>query len=123
MSMGLLTLASFGAVPGPFYNYVHYGTYATLYNLKLPYFNRYPNIEFLINIGWETFIASLAFGGMLLIEAKMAFCNNTISVSSKLTEMELNQMSDALEHRNGVSQGMSGPKLRIILMRVLYMDE
>ncbi|XP_055307819.1 odorant receptor 63a-like [Sitodiplosis mosellana] len=53
----------------------------------------------------------------------MAFCNNTIAVSSELIELELNEMSDEFEKKNESSEAKPVSQLQLILMRVLHMDE
>lgn len=120
--MLLLTSASIGVVPGPFYKFIHEGLYATVFILKLPYFNHYPNTEFIINIVWETFIILFAFGGLFLLEAVTALCNDTVSVSSKLSQLELNELSDEIE-QNGGSKVKHSTQLKRIIMRVSHMDE
>ncbi|XP_055309261.1 uncharacterized protein LOC129573089 [Sitodiplosis mosellana] len=121
--MTLILLASLGAVFGPFYSFVHEGSFETLYNLKLPYFNQYPSTEFAINIVWESFV-NLFDGifGFLVIELVIAICNDTIFVSSKLTELELSDLSNIIEEKRG-SKAKQVLQLKMILMRVLHMDE
>lgn len=120
--MVLIILGAFGSVPAPFYSFIFKCTYATLFSLKLPYFNRYPSTEFVINITWETFNSIIGVGIVLLIEVMMALCNDTISVSSELTELDLNELSDLLE-QNNASQAKQIFQLKKILMKVSHIDE
>lgn len=118
----LVILSALGAVPGPFYSYIHDGIYVTLFNLKLPYFNRFPSTEFLINITWETFNALIGIGIVFLMEFMIALCNDTISVSSQLTELSINELSDLLKQKKA-SKTKQILQLKKILMKVAHMDE
>lgn len=122
LTIMVIMLASIGAVLGPFYSYIYEGTFATFYNLKLPYFNADPPTEFIINIIWETMISLLGIIALFVLEIVIAICNDTISVSSKLTQMELNDLSDKIEKERG-AKSKELLQLRMILMRVAHIDE
>lgn len=117
-----MILASVGAVLGPFYDFVNNGKFATLYNLKLPYFNQEPSMEFVINIVWETLISSLGVIGLFELEVVIALINDTITVSSKLSELELSDFSKLIEGKLE-SKANRVLKLRMILMRASHIDK
>lgn len=119
ISMILTILASSGGISLLIYDIIFNGSYATIYNLKIPYLHESPRTEFLINIAWEIFINLMGICGILVIELSLAICINTITVSSKLSVLELTELSDELEKKSETI----AKQLKMIFMRVLHMDE
>lgn len=117
--MILTILASSGGISLLIYDIIFNGSYATIYNLKIPYLHESPRTEFLINIAWETFINLMGICGILVIELSLAICINTITVSSKLSVLELTELSDELEKKSETI----AKQLKMIFMGVLHMDE
>lgn len=115
-------LSFVGAFLGPFYAFIQNGSRATLYSVRLPFLHDNPNTEYIINVCWETFISLMGIVALFGMELMFVFINDTITVSSKLCESELNELSDQLESKRATYKE-SSQKLRIILMRTKFMDE
>lgn len=117
-----IVITSFtGAVCGPYYKFMTQGTRATLYNLRLPYFEDYPNMEFYINTCWETFTSFIGAIGLFNMEAAFTIVNDTITVSSKLCAMDLNKLSKYLEIKSRNTKYVRR-SLKLVLMKTKFID-
>lgn len=110
------------AAIGPFYTYIIYGTKSTFLCVRLPYLNTDPDLEFMVNISWE--MIGMCLGFISFIAVDVAFMNfiNTISVTSRLCELRLNEFSDNLEYKRGTEEQIR-KQLRIIMMQTKFIDE
>lgn len=118
VKMSVITISFIVASIGPFYSYVHDGTLATLYSLKLPYFNQDPYTEFLINVVWQFLITLIGGIALFLMEGAVTLINDTITVSSTLCCRELEELSDQQATENEQRR-----KLKMIFMKIIYMDK
>lgn len=121
LTLVVLILSFIGALIGPAYSYIQDGSLYTLYELRLPYFNQYPNTEFGINFTWQSLISVLGISALFCIELFMTMVNNAITVSSKLTVMELAEISDQLENGQ-ITQEQCSQGLKKIFMKIDYMN-
>lgn len=122
MIMSIEILSFIGAVLGPFYAFIQNGSRATMYSVRLPFLQDNPSTEFIINVCWEMFISSMGIVALFGMEMMFLLMNETITVSSKLCELELDELSDQLES-NRATKKQSTQKLRMILMKIKFMDE
>lgn len=116
--MFVICLSFVGAVIGPYYSFVRYGTLATLYSLKLPYFNQDPYTEFIINLVWQFLIGLIGVVSLFLVEVAITLTNDTITVSSELCLLELKELSDRQASKTELRR-----KMKKIYMRIAYIDE
>lgn len=122
--MTVIMLSFVGAVIGPFHSFVYDGTLFTLYSLKLPYFNRDPYTEFIINVVWQFLTSLVACVGVFVVEGSIMILNDAITVSSKLCCLELNELSEYLEVNYGPNAEIeSSYRLKKIFMKIAYSDE
>lgn len=122
LTIVIIVIASFtGAVCGPYYQFMTNGMRSTLYNLRLPFFEDNPNTEFLINMCWETFTSFIGAIGLFNMEASFTIVSDTITVSSKLCALELNELSKymEMEQKNTIYGRW---KLRLILRKTKFID-
>lgn len=117
VKMLLIMLSFVGAIIGPYYDFVHNGTLATLYCLKLPYFNEDPYTEFIINVAWQLLTSFFGVIGLFLIEGIITLVDDTIKVSAKLYRHELNELSEQQETEVEIRR-----RLKMIFMKMLYID-
>lgn len=118
----VIVITSFtGAVCGPYYKFISHGTQATLYNLRLPCFEDNPNMEFLINTCWETFNSVIGAIGLFNMEAAFIIVSDTITVSSKLSVMELSELSKCIEMGTKTTK-YARNSLKLILMKTQFID-
>lgn len=121
ITISLVILSFVGALLGPFCAYIQNGRMVTLYSVRLPFLQHHPNTELTINVSWETFMSLMGVVALFGMEVMFALVNDTITVSSQLCELELNELSEMLE-RQGPNE-KSHQKLRFILMKTQFMDE
>lgn len=118
----IIVITSFtGAVCGPYYKFMTIGMQSTLYNLRLPFFEENPNAEFFINTCWETFNSFIGAIGLFNMEAAFTIVSDTITVSSKLCAMELNELSKCIEMEQKHLKDTRN-KLKLILMKTKFID-
>lgn len=110
------------AVFGQLYSYVNYGTKSTFYCVRLPYFNADPDLEFIMNISWESFVICFALICFLGIDVVLVIIIDAINVSSRLCELRLDELSDNLEKKRGTEE-QTRQQLRIIMMQAQFFDE
>lgn len=110
------------ATLGPFYSYIHYGEYVTIYSVRWPFLNQNPNLEYIVNMVWESIGSMIGICGLIAIEILFTIINNTITVSSMLCKHELDEISHHLE-KNDSTEVKLRQKLLEILMKTNYMDE
>lgn len=122
IKMIVIIISFFGAAIGPFYSNIHDGTFATLYSLKLPYFNQDLYTEFVINVIWQFIVTVMGVSALFLMEGCFSILNDTITVSLKLFRLNLNLLSQCLENELGMN-AKSQQKLKTIFMKISYMDE
>lgn len=122
VAMTVLLSSFFLATLNLAYNNYRDGTKSTLYELRLPYFNKDPDTEFILQIAWELICDCMGAFGILLMEAVLAIINNTIAASVELCALELSRLSIYLEEKNGIDK-QSNRMLKIIFMKISYMDE
>lgn len=129
LRMTVIMMSFVVAVIGPFYSFVQDGELATLYSVKLPYFNRDPYTEFTINVIWQFLISLIGGAALFFMEGAIMLLNNTITVSSKLCHLELFEISKYLEEIHGSDENEKRRetkfrrKLIIVYMKINYMDE
>lgn len=104
----------------PAYGLLH-GQRVTLFGVRLPFINKNPELEYIINLCWETANGVLGIIGIMTIEIMFALINNTISVSSALCKAELDQLANDIEHEKE-NEGHWRRVLRVIIMRTSYID-
>ncbi|XP_031616517.1 odorant receptor 67d-like [Contarinia nasturtii] len=122
IKMMVIIISFVGATIGPFYRYLNDGTLVTFYALKLPYYHDDLNKEFMINAIWQFGIT--IFGGVALffMEGILTLIDDTVTVSSKLSQLEFEELSDFLENESKTIQ-KSRKKLTDIFMKIAYFDE
>lgn len=126
IKMMVIMMSFVVAVTGPFYSFVQDGKLETLYSLKLPYFNRNPYMEFIINVIWQFLITLIGGCALFCMEGTIMLLNNAIIVSSKLCHLELIELSKYLEefHENENRRDTKFRlRLTMVYMKILYMDE
>lgn len=117
----ILQISSFAiALSGPVSGSLQ-GSYVTLFSVRLPFLNHYPDIEYHICMVWETLNGILAFFGFISMETKFCILNNAINVSSDLSAHYLRQLSADIERNYGTT-GQWIDKLRAVFKRELRMD-
>lgn len=116
----LQTISLSIAMIAPAYGLLH-GERVTLFGVRLPFINKNPELEYMINLCWETANGTLGLIAFWSIEIMFVLVNNTIGVSSALCEVELNQLADDIEIEHG-SKRHWRRTLRTILMRTSYID-
>lgn len=120
----ILTLqigASCIAMIGPTYGLFN-GLKVTMISVRLPYFNRNPELEYIILLCWDAFNAIPCLFYVVVIDTVFNIVNGTIRVSSELCALHLNDLS------NDMVNGVGGRKqwhemLKTILMQTKYIDE
>lgn len=65
---------------GHLYSYVNYGTKTTFFCVRLPYFNADPDLEFIMNITWESFVMCIGFIGFLGIDVVLVIIIDGINL-------------------------------------------
>lgn len=103
---------------GVFYSMLQ-GDKITLLNVRIPYLNQYPDIEHLINICWEAIGAADGFCSFIAIETAFMLVNDTITVSSRLCEADLIEISNQLEQQQ---YSIACRNLRMVLRRSNFID-
>lgn len=116
----LLTL--FGSTVGPLYTYSKTGKITTLYELRIPFLENDPEMEFYFGFAWQGLVSCFGLLGLSLIESGMAVVNNSITVSSKLNVLSLHELSERLE-ANDITGRESLQKLKLIFKDIIYWDE
>lgn len=122
VTLTIMILSFIIAYLGPLLSYVQDGTIVTFYELRLPYLYQYPNVEYIINTIWQSSINILAVFSFFLAELMQTLINDSISVTSKLSRLELDQLSNQLEEKDR-NEATIGRKLTSIFMKMAYMDE
>lgn len=74
------------------------------------------------NFIWQGLISGLGGIGLIVIEGKIALIDATIAVSSKLSKLDLDELSDKLEVDEIWRQRSSGRQLTKIFMKIVHMD-
>lgn len=110
------------ALIGPIYIYYQEGKMYTLYGVRLPYLSKNPHKEYVVNIIWQLIINLMAIVGTFILEAMITIVNDTITVSSKLCRLELNELSDDLENEHK-TKAKASKTWKIIIKKMIYMDE
>lgn len=104
---------------GEFYSMIQ-GKKITLLSVRIPYINESPNVEFIINYCWETIGSIDGFFSFIAIEIAFMLINDTITVSSRLCELDLDEISQQLEtHQRTVACR----NLKMVLRRTRFIDE
>lgn len=103
---------------GEFYSMLQ-GKKITLLSVRIPYVNKYPDIEFMINFIWETIGSIDGFFSFIAIEIAFMLVNDTLKVSSRLCEAELNEVSEQLEKQKWTTACRN---LKMNLKRTNYID-
>lgn len=96
------------------------GKKITLLNVRIPYVNKNPDIEFMINFCWETIGSIDGFCSFVAIEIGFMLVNDTIIVSSRLCEADLAEISEQLEKRNWMAACRN---LKMVLKRTTFIDK
>lgn len=109
------------AAIGPLYNNINYGTKSTFYCVRLPYINANPDMEFLMNFSWESIGAILYYIGSMGIQLIFIIIIDAITVSSRLCELRLNELSGNLEKKRGTEK-QRRQQLRVIMMQTKFID-
>lgn len=122
VTITIIMLSFIIACLGPLFSYIKDGTVVTFYELRLPYLYQYPNVEYIINTIWQAAINILAVFAFFLAELIQTLVNDSISVTSKLSRLELNQLSIQLEEKDR-NEATIGRKLTSIFMKMAYMDK
>lgn len=104
---------------GEFYSMVQ-GKKITLLSVRIPYINKNPDIEFIINFCWETIGAIDGFFSFIAIEIAFMLVNDTITVSSRLCEADLDEISEQLENQQWATACRN---LKMVLRRTRFIDE
>lgn len=95
------------------------GKRITLLSVRIPYVNKYPDVEFMINFCWETIGSLDGLFSFVAIEIAFMLVNDTLKVSSRLCEADLNDISEQLE-RHDVSTACRN--LKTVLRRTNFID-
>lgn len=121
----VILLSFVGAVLGPFLSFIHDGSLVTLYELRIPYCDQDPYMEYVINLIWQFMISAIGLIGLLINEGAFSLINDTLTVSSKITSYEFSQLSNVLETQNKDQEhhGKSRRQLIKNFMNILYMNE
>lgn len=122
LTISLVVLSAWIALIGPTYAYMTDGTIVTMYNMRIPFFDKHPNAEFIANLIWETSISAIGFIALCLIECGHSAVNNTVTVSSKLNILAINNLSNEMEMQE-ISREQSHQKLKFIFINIMYWDE
>lgn len=109
------------ALAGPVYTYLQDGTLVTLYEVRIPFLQDDPQTEFIVNISWQTFNSSMVIPGLFLLEGATALVNATITMTSKLSVLELNELSDELETES-IGMEEANQRVKNIIMKILHME-
>lgn len=104
---------------GVFYS-MFQGKKITLLNMRLPYFNQNPDIEFMINACWETIGSIDGLFSFVAIEIGFMLVNDTINVTSRLCEVDLDGISEQLEKQNWTAACRN---LKMVLRRTTFIDK
>lgn len=108
------------AMIAPLYSILH-GERVTLFSVKLPYLNQNPDLEYMVNMCWETANGTLGLIAFWSIEIMFVLVNNTIAVSPALFKVELDQLANEIENQHGLKKYWT-QTLNRILMRMSYID-
>lgn len=122
LKMSIYVMCFIGICIGPIYNFFVDETDATLYYIRLPFSSDDRKGVHFINTAWQTFICLFGFWGVLIMEIMISLANNGITVSSKLTVLEINNLSD--EMTNGqTTDNHKRQKLKDIFTKIESMNE
>lgn len=117
----IMQLSSFCiAMSGPVLGLLQ-GSRVTLFSVRLPILNQYPDIEYITNMAWEILNGILGLFCFLCMEAKFNIVNDAVNVSSDLSVCDLNNLSTDIETNRGTEE-LWANKLKIIFMRTLRID-
>lgn len=117
----VFSVCSDGVMYGVFYGIFINGTHTTLYMVRLPFLVDKPNVEFIVNLCWETIFSLMGVIGLFAIEMLFTFINDTITVSSKLCVAELGDLSDHVARKTkNINQIRFD--MRKIFMKIKIMD-
>lgn len=85
------------ALIGPLYAYITHGTRYTLLSLRLPFFEKDSDWEFVLNLILQTWCGIAGFCGHLGIESGYNIIINAIRATTELIEMDIRMLSSNLE--------------------------
>lgn len=122
LKMSMIMLSFVAALIGPVYAYFDDGSLVTLYQIRIPFLHENPQQELMANFIWQGLISGLGGIGLIVIEGKIALIDATIAVSSKLSKLDLDELSDKLEVDEIWRQRSSGRQLTKIFMKIVHMD-
>lgn len=122
LTMTLVILSAWIAMIGPTYAYMTDGTITTMYNMRIPFIDQYPNAEFIANLIWETSISAIGFIALCLVECGHASVNNTVTLSSKLNILALNKLSNEMEMHKITGEQLHR-KLKLVFLNIMHWDE
>lgn len=96
------------------------GKKITLLSVRIPYVNKHPDIEFMINYCWETIGSIDGFFSFIAIEIAFMLVNDTLTVSSRLCEADLDEITQQLETHQWTNACRN---LKMVLRRTRFIDE
>lgn len=108
------------AMIAPLYGVLH-GERVTLFSVKLPYLHQNPELEYMMNMCWETANGILGLIAFWSIEIMFVLVNNTIAVSPALFQVQLEQLANEIENKHGNEKYWT-QSLNRIFMRIIYID-
>lgn len=96
IKMCMMTFSLSGAMCGPLYGYLRYGTKTTMTNVKIPFTEQHSTGEFLSNFVLTTVIGIHGFIGYIGLEVAMALFSDTVTISPKITALDLKRLDEKL---------------------------
>lgn len=115
-------VSAWASLIGPFYEYFQDGTKVTLYNMRIPLIDQHSNMQFTINVIWESLMNLFGVIAIVFVEAAHATVNNSVTVSSKLNVLSFSALSNQME-RQEITHEQSHRQLKYIFMNIIYWDE
>lgn len=106
----------------PIINFVKDDTQNTVYYVRLPFGSNEDRVMHFFNIIWQTFINLFGLWGILAFEFMITLISNTITVSSKLTVFDLNELNNEIENKS-ITRDQTRRKLQKIVDDIEFMDK